>query len=418
MKIQRPFYLNQMIRAKGNGFIKIITGIRRCGKSYLLKTLFREHLRESGVVASHIIFIDLEDRRNAAYCDPDYFLAKIDERMTEDGVYYILIDEVQKIKDFVEVLGSLLVTPNADVFVTGSNSRFLSKDVITDFRGRSDEIHMYPLSFAEFCSAYNGDEIRAWNEYVIFGGLPHLNSLEGADKKSRYLKSVYETVHLKDIYERHHIENPVEFEELTKTLASSIGSSINPSKIADTIESLKHLKSITDKTISSYMGYIEDAFLIEKSEKYDIKGRRYIGSPSKYYFQDIGLRNAILSFRQQDDGHIMENIIYNELRMRGFSVDVGNVPIRVKDDSGSYRRATVEVDFVANRGSERYYIQSAWRMPDAAKVEQESRSLQTIKDSFKKIIVVSDPILIRRDNSGITTMSIYDFLLREDSLNL
>ena len=418
MKIERPVYLNELIRSKGNGSIKIITGIRRCGKSYLLKILFRDHLLKDGIPADHIIVIDLEDRKQAAFKDPDYLMDYVEHAMTDSETYYILIDEVQQIGDFVSVLASLNLKDNTEIYVTGSNSKFLSKDVATEFRGRGDEIHMYPLSFSEFLTAFDGNDNEAWLEYYTFGGLPQVLLQDGDDKKVSFLKNLYQTVYLKDIYERHKIENPAEFEELVKVMASSIGSPLNPNKLANTFKSLKNTKDLTNKTIATYMDYMDDAFLTEKTDRYDIKGKHYIASLSKYYFQDPGLRNAILSFRQTEENHLMESIIYNELRYRGFLVDVGNVTIRTKDSDGKPIRVTLEVDFVANKGSKRYYIQSAWRIPDEKKLQQETRSLNAISDSFKKIVVTGENIRLKRDENGIVTIPIIQFLKDPNSLDL
>lgn len=410
--------MNELIRSKGNGSIKIITGIRRCGKSYLLKILFRDHLLKDGIPADHIIVIDLEDRKQAAFKDPDYLMDYIDKAMMDSETYYILIDEVQQIGDFVSVLASLNLKDNTEIYVTGSNSKFLSKDVATEFRGRGDEIHMYPLSFSEFLTAFDGNDNEAWLEYYTFGGLPQVLLQDGEDKKTAFLKNLYKTVYLKDIYERHIIDNPAEFEELVKVMASSIGSPLNPNKLANTFKSLKNTKDLTNKTIATYMDYMDDAFLTEKTDRYDIKGKHYIASLSKYYFQDPGLRNAILSFRQTEENHLMESIIYNELRYRGFLVDVGNVTIRTKDSDGKPIRVTLEVDFVANKGSKRYYIQSAWRIPDDEKLQQETRSLNAISDSFKKIVVTGENIRLKRDENGIATIPIIQFLKDPNSQDL
>ena len=410
MKIERQKYIQQLIDSKDNGLIKIVTGLRRVGKSYLLKTLFKEYLLQSGVPKSHILIIDLEDRRKKAFRDPDYLLNWVDSQIKDDGQYYIIIDEVQRVEEFVDMLGSLVEMPNTDVYVTGSNSHFLSNDVATEFRGRGDEIHVWPLTFSEFMSAYEGDIIDGWQEYYTYGGLPKILSIKGEDKKAAYLRNLYRTVYLSDIYERYDIEYKAEFEELVRILASSVGSPVNPTNLANTFKSVKRLNSITDKTIETYIGYLENAFMIEKSERYDIKGKKYIGTTPKYYFKDLGLRNAILSFRQTEENHLMENVVYNEMRQRGFLVDVGNVGIRVKDEEGKWRRVTLEVDFVCNLGSRRYYLQSAYRLPDDEKVQQEKRSLQQIVDSFKKIVVVGERMKLRRDESGIVMMGIYEFL--------
>ncbi len=411
MIVNRSSYIDQLSRSKGNRLIKIITGLRRSGKSFLLKTLFRKHLLDEGVQEDHIIIIDMESRKNNAFKDPDYLLDWVEDKMTDDSVYYIIIDEVQEVNDFVEVLSTLSVTEGADVYVTGSNSRFLSSDVVTEFRGRGDEIHVWPLSFKEFMSVYEGSKEEAWAEYCMFGGLPQLLTQIGDDRKTDFLRRLYRTVYLRDIYERNTIELKLEFEELSKTLASSIGAPLNALNIANTFKSVSKVQNITDKTISTYLEYMQDAFLVEKSERYDIKGRKYIGSLSKYYYQDVGLRNAILSFRQNEVTHIMENIIYNEMRMRGWIVDVGNINHRIRNSAGQQQRVTLEVDFVCNKGSERIYIQSAYKMPDAEKIEQEKRSLKLIDDSFKKIIIIGEHTKPWRDEDGIQIISIYDFLL-------
>lgn len=410
MKILRPIYIQKLIESKDNGLIKIVTGLRRVGKSYLLKTLFKEYLLGEGVKKDHILIIDLELRKNKAFCNPDYLLDWVDKQMKDDGQYYVIIDEVQKVDEFVEVLGSLVELENADVYVTGSNSRFLSSDVVTEFRGRGDEIHVWPLTFKEFMTVYDGDIVDGWQEYYTYGGLPKILSIKGDEKKATYLRNLYRTVYLSDIYERYDIENKAEFEELVRILASCIGSPANPTNLANTFKSVKKLNSITDKTIETYISYLENAFVIEKAERYDIKGKRYIGSTPKYYFKDLGLRNAILSFRQIEENHLMENVIYNEMRFRGFLVDVGNVYIRVKDENNEWHRVTLEVDFVCNLGSRRYYLQSAYRLPDEEKTKQEKRSLLQIGDSFKKMVIVGERMKLRRDDYGIVMTGIYEFL--------
>ena len=410
MKIERPIYMQQLIDSKDNGLIKIVTGLRRVGKSYLLKTLFKEYLLGEGIRKDHVLIIDLEDRRNKAFRNPDYLLDWVDAQMKDEEQYYIIIDEVQRVDEFVDMLGTLVGKENADVYVTGSNSHFLSSDIATEFRGRGDEIHVWPLTFKEFMTAYEGDIVDGWQEYYTYGGLPKILSIKGDDKKATYLRNLYRTVYLSDIYERHEIENKAEFEELVRILASSIGSPVNPTNLANTFKSVKRLNNITDKTIETYIGYLTDAFLIEKSERYDIKGKKYIGTTPKYYFKDLGLRNAILSFRQTEENHLMENVIYNEMRYRGFLVDVGNVIIRVKNEKGEWQRVTLEVDFVCNLGSRRYYLQSAYRLPDEEKQKQEKRSLEQIKDSFKKIVVVGERMKLRRDDNGIVLMGVYEFL--------
>ena len=415
MVIDRHRYIDQLSRSKGNGLIKIVTGLRRSGKSFLLKKLFRRHLLEEGVQEDHILVIDLENRKNKAFKDPDYLLDWVVQQMADNDTYYIIIDEVQEVSDFVEVLSSLSVTEGADVYVTGSNSRFLSSDVVTEFRGRGDEIHVWPLSFKEFMSAYVGTKEEGWAEYRLYGGLPQLLTQIGDDRKADFLRRLYRTVYLRDIYERNKIELKTEFEELSKTVASSIGAPVNPLNIANTFKSVSNVQNITDKTVAAYLDYMQDSFLIEKSERYDIKGRKYIGSLSKYYYQDVGLRNAILAFRQNEPTHIMENVIYNEMRQRGWLVDVGNIYHRVRNAEGKQQRVTLEVDFVCNKGSERIYIQSAWRMPDEEKMEQEKRSLRLVDDSFRKLLVVGEHTKPWCDEDGIQILSIYDFLLDASS---
>ena len=411
MIVNRYRYIEQLSRSKNNGLIKIITGLRRSGKSFLLKELFHQHLLDEGVREDHILVIDMESRKNREFKNPDYLLDWVEKMMIDDENYYIIIDEVQEVEDFVEVLSSLSVTEGTDVYVTGSNSRFLSSDVVTEFRGRGDEIHVWPLSFKEFMTVYDGSKEDGWAEYRLYGGLPQLLTQVGDEKKADFLRRLYRTVYLRDIYERNNIELRPEFEELSKTVASSIGAPVNALNIANTFKSVSNVQSITDKTVSAYLEYMQDAFLIEKSERFDIKGRKYIGSLSKYYYQDVGLRNAILSFRQSEPTHIMENVIYNEMRMRGWLVDVGNVYHRVRNAEGKQQRVTLEVDFVCNKGSERIYIQSAWRMPDAEKMEQEKRSLRLVDDSFRKLLIVGEHTKQWSDENGIQIMSIYDFLL-------
>ena len=411
MIVNRYRYIEQLSRSKNNGLIKIITGLRRSGKSFLLKKLFHQHLLDEGVREDHILVIDMESRKNREFKNPDYLLDWVEKMMIDYETYYIIIDEVQEVEDFVEVLSSLSVTEGADVYVTGSNSRFLSSDLVTEFRGRGDEIHVWPLSFKEFMTVYDGSKEDGWAEYRLYGGLPQLLTQVGDEKKADFLRRLYRTVYLRDIYERNNIELRPEFEELSKTVASSIGAPVNALNKANTFKSVSNVQSITDKTVSAYLEYMQDAFLIEKSERFDIKGRKYIGSLSKYYYQDVGLRNAILSFRQSEPTHIMENVIYNEMRMRGWLVDVGNVYHRVRNTEEKQQRVTLEVDFVCNKGSERIYIQSAWRMPDAEKMEQEKRSLRLVDDSFRKLLIVGEHTKQWSDENGIQIMSIYDFLL-------
>lgn len=396
--------------------IKIVTGLRRSGKSYLLFKLFSNYLKEQGIPEDHVIKVDLEDRRNMALRNPDALLAHIDSRMKDDRMYYILLDEVQHVPEFEDVLNSYLKIDNADVYVTGSNSRFLSSDIITEFRGRGDQIHVYPLSFAEFMSVDSRHPIDAWNDYYTYGGLPHILALETPKKKADYLKELYSTVYVNDIIERYRLRGEAELKELILVIASSIGSPTNPNKLANTFKSLKNI-SLSNKTIDNYLTYICESFLTEKAIRYDIKGKKYINTLSKYYFTDIGIRNAILDFRQQEENHIMENVIYNELKIRGFQVDVGVVEFRTTDRNGKSIRKQHEVDFVVNQGSRRYYIQSAFAMPTDAKERQESASLLNIDDSFKKIIIVKDHIKPKRNEEGIITIGLVDFLLHKDSLD-
>ena len=415
MQIKRDFYLQQLVDGKQNGLIKIVTGIRRCGKSFLLFKLFRQYLLDVGVDSDHIIQIALDDIENANLREPLPLYKCIKANMTDEELYYILLDEVQLVPRFEEVLNSLLRIDNADVYVTGSNSNFLSSDIITEFRGRGDEIHLYPLSLSEYCDGTGLSPAEAWKDYYTYGGLPHTLSLGTEKKKIDYLNNLFESVYLIDILERHRIKNKAEFEELVKIIASGIGAPTNPTKLENTFKSVKKI-NIDSVTISRYLGYMQDAFLIEKAERYDVKGKKYIGSLAKYYFTDIGLRNAILGLRQQEETHIMENIIYNELRRRGCKVDVGMVEQRFVDNDGKWQRKQLEVDFVVNEGNQRYYIQSALALPDEEKRKQEMGSLLRINDSFKKIIIVKDDIKPWRDENGILTMGLLDFLMNADSL--
>ena len=417
MDIKRDKYLNDLINRMHNGMIKVVTGIRRCGKSYLLFNIFKNYLLEQGVPTSHIIMIELDQRKNKKYRDPDVILDYIESLIEEDGQYYIMLDEVQMLREFEEVLNSLLHIRNADIYVTGSNSKFLSKDVITEFRGRGDEIHIYPLTFKEFMEAYDGDMYHGWAEYVVYGGLPLTVTMKTEEQKISYLTNLFKETYLRDIIERYHIEKIQELEDLINILASSIGSLTNPPKLEATFKSVIQ-STISLNTIRQYIEYLEDAFIINKANRYNVKGRKYIGTPLKYYFEDVGLRNARLGFRQVEETHLMENVIYNELRSRGYSVDVGMVEKRGVNKDGKEYRSQLEIDFVANLGSKRYYIQSAFSMPTEEKRIQEKASLVNINDSFKKIIIVKDIVNVTRDEDGITTMSIYDFLLKENSLEL
>ena len=417
MVINRDIYLNRLIASKHNGLIKIITGLRRCGKSYLLFKLFKEHLRNVGVDDNHIIQVDLEDRRNKNLRNPDVLLAHIDSKMKDNDMYYILLDEVQCVKDFEDVLNSYLKIENADIYVTGSNSKFLSTDIITEFRGRGTQICVHPLSFAEIMSVDQRHPIDVWNDYYTYGGLPLVLSLSTDEAKESYLKDLYAKVYLTDIKDRYSIRCDSELQELLQIMASTIGSPTNPSKLENTFKSIKNV-TLSSKTINTYLSYLEDAFLIEKSIRYDIKGKKYINTLAKHYFTDMGIRNAILGFRQMEENHIMENVIYNELRIRGYSVDVGMVETRPLNSEGKRIRKQYEVDFVANRGSQRYYIQSAFIMPTDSKERQESISILNIDDAFKKIIIVKDYIKPKRNQLGIITIGLIDFLLKPELMEM
>lgn len=414
--IKRSLYLNRLVQRRENGLIKVITGIRRCGKSYLLFNLYYHYLLESGVDAERIICIPLDDEDYEELHDRKRLNDYIKERLRDDGMWYVFLDEVQLCKGFEAVLNGLNRRENVDIYVTGSNSRFLSSDVLTEFRGRGDEVRVYPLSFSEYVSAYPGDKYEAWNDYFTYGGLPLILSRKTDELKSRYLIDLCQELYLKDIEDRNNLRGDNVMPALLNVLASAVGSLTNPSKLAKTFASSGF--SATDKTISAYIGYLLDAFFISKAERYDIKGKKYIASPFKYYFTDVGLRNAQLNFRQQEENHIMENIIYNELLVRGLNVDVGVVEIAERDENGKSVRKRLEVDFVCNRGNNRYYIQSAFAIPDQTKMQQEQNSLIHIPDSFKKIIVVKDPIKLWRNENGIVVMGIMDFLLKPDSLDL
>ncbi len=417
MEIKRDIYLDRLIRREKNGLIKIVTGVRRCGKSYLLFNLFHNYLLDKGVKEDHIIEIALDDRGNKELRDPDNMLSFVKKRIVDRGTYYVILDEVQLLDEFVDVLNSFMHIPNADVYVTGSNSKFLSSDLVTEFRGRGDEVRIYPLSFREYCSVYEGSADEAWDDYFTYGGLPLILSRETAEEKAEYLMSLFQKVYLSDIIDRHKVRNQEELDELVDILASAVGSLTNPLKLANTFKTVKK-KTISDKTLKKYMDYLMDAFLVSKAVRYDIKGRKYIGSPAKFYFEDVGLRNARLNFRQMEENHIMENIIYNELRIRGYRVDVGLVEQFGKNRENKTTKKQLEVDFVVTRGSEKYYVQSAFAMNTQSKQEQEERPLNAIGDSFKKIIVVRDNIKVRRNDMGIVTIGIRNFLLDENSLNL
>ncbi|MDO5394953.1 MAG: ATP-binding protein [Bacteroidales bacterium] len=417
MIIQRDNYLNKLIVRRHNGMIKIVTGIRRCGKSFLLTKLYAGWLREQGVAEDHIININLEDRRNAALRNPDALLAYIDSRLKDDKMHYIMVDEIQLVPEFEDVLNSYLNMANADVYVTGSNARFLSSQVRTEFAGRGDEIRLYPFSFSEYYSVRQGDKTEALHDYMIYGGMPQVVLKNSVEDKVSFLKSLFEKTYITDIVARYKLRNKEVLEELLDILSSSIGGLTNATKLANTFKSVKH-ENVSRNTIVNYLDYICESFLTEKADRYDIKGKRYIESSSKYYFADCGLRNARLNFRQVEYTHLLENVIYNELLARGFNVDVGVVPKQVRTERNERERQYYEVDFVCNQGSQRYYIQSAYRMVDEDKVKQEENSLRNIDDSFKKIIVLGEYTPVLRNDSGITTISIYDFLLNPKSLDL
>ena len=414
MEIRRDIHLKRLIASRHNRLIKIVTGIRRSGKSYLLRVLFKNYLIDNGIKEDHIIELDFENRRNKKYRDPDALLEYIDSRIVDEEMYYILLDEIQLVSEFEDVLNSYLSIKNADVYVTGSNSRFLSKDVITEFRGRGEEIHITPLSFAEFSSAHlEMESYEALQEYLTYGGLPYVCTEPDEQKKISYLQGLFEKTYLTDIKERYRIRGVEVMDELLNVIASCIGGLTNPSKIENTFRSVKGIK-LNQNTIKEYLEMLEDSFLITRCVRYDIKGRKYIDTPQKYYFEDLGLRNARIGFRQVEETHLMENLIYNELRIRGYLVDVGVVPTRVKDADGAYRRSQLEVDFVCNRGSERVYVQSAYRLPTEEKRKQEMASLLKIDDSFHKIIITEDLIKRHMDENGVEWVNVYDFLKSEE----
>ena len=417
MEIRRDIYLNKLISKRHNGLIKVVTGVRRCGKSYLLFELFREYLRNDQVPDDHIIEMAFDAYENKKYQDPEVFFPYLTERISDQDQYYVLLDEVQLLGDFESILNSLARRHNVDVYVTGSNAKFLSKDIITEFRGRGDEVHMYPLTFAEFMSVYEGEKADGWRDYVLYGGLPLVLSFATPDQKGDFLKSLLEETYISDIIGRNNVRNKAELEELLNILSSAIGSLTNPSKLSATFKSVKN-KTISKTTIKRYIDYLEDSFLIDSAIRYDIKGKKYIDTPSKYYFTDLGLRNARLNFRQVEETHAMENIIFNELKVRGHNVDVGVVVMNETDKAGKKVRKQLEIDFVCNKGSKRYYIQSAFAMPDEKKMQQEQRPLINTGDGFKKIIITKDAIAPLYNEEGVLVMSVYDFLLNPDSMEL
>lgn len=415
MMINRDIYLEQLIDKENNGMVKIVTGVRRCGKSFLLFNIFKNHLLDSGVKGDHIIEIALDGIENEELRNPKTCFKYIKERIKGDGKYYILLDEVQLMDRFVEVLNSLLRIGNVDIYVTGSNSRFLSSDIVTEFRGRGDEVRIYPLSFVEFFSVYDGEYEDAWEDYITFGGLPVICELNSEKKKSDYLKNIFSNVYLKDVIERNKIHNIDEIETLVNVLASSIGTPSNPTKISNTFFS-ERKSSYTNKTISKHIDYLKESFLIEQANRYDIKGRKYIGANSKYYFTDLGLRNARLNFRQQEPTHLIENAVYNELLIRGYNVDVGIVTVNAKNKEGKNIRQQLEVDFVINKVNQRYYVQVAYNISNDKKMEQELNSLNHIDDSFKKIVIINGTSKPWRNDEGIVIMGMKYFLLNQDSL--
>lgn len=415
MEIERKYYLNKLISKKQNNLIKIVTGIRRCGKSYLLDPLFKNYLLNNGVDSNHIIKLELDSIENEQYLDAKKLYEYVMALITDDNIYYIILDEIQKVSGFESVLNSFLRKQNLDVYVTGSNSKFLSSDIITEFRGRGDEIKVYPLSFKEFMSKYNDNEIKGLDEYINYGGLPLIPSFKTPEEKIEYLNFQRDNVYINDVLERNTIRNDEELRTLVEIISSSIGSLTNPTKLYNTFIS-KGNKNISNKTISLYLKYLEEAFLIEKSKRFDIKGKKYIETPSKYYFVDIGIRNSLINFRQLEKTHIMENIIYTELRRRCFNVDVGVVEKRNNLKNGKKDYKQLEIDFVINKGSSKYYIQSAYSIEDNKKREQELQSLLNVEDSFKKIVIVYDHFIKWQDEKGIIYMSIYDFLLNENSI--
>ena len=416
MEFKREIWLNKLIRKKHNGLVKVITGIRRCGKSYLLFNLFKAHLLEEGVSPDHIIEMSFDSFEVSQYRDPEVLYPYVKSLITDDQMYYILFDEVQLLGEFESVLNGFLRMKNVDVYVTGSNAKLLSKDIITEFRGRGDELHIGPLRFCEFMENYSGNRCDGWNEYLLYGGLPQVVLLPTPEQKIELLKSLMEETYISDIVGRHNVRNRAEMEELLNILSSAIGSLTNPRKLTAAFKSVKQV-SISPNTIRNYLDYLCDAFLISVSHRYDIRGKKYINTPLKYYFTDIGLRNARINFRQLEETHIMENLIYNELCARGFNVDVGIVQINVRDKNGKMVRKQLEVDFVCNKGMKRYYIRSAFSMPDRVKTEQEQRPLMKIEDNFKKIIVTKDSPTMWYTEEGILVMSIYDFMLNENSLD-
>lgn len=415
MQIKRDYYLNRIIEAKNDGLIKVVTGIRRCGKSYLLNTIFYEYLLENNVSMDHIIKVALDDSDNEDLLIPQNLSKYIKEKIIDKEIYYVILDEIQLVKNFEGVLNGLLRLSNIDIYVTGSNSKFLSTDIITEFRGRGEEIRVYPLSYSEFMSVYNGDKLDGWVEYITYGGLPLVVAMKNDERKMAYLKEQQKNVYINDVIERNNIKNDAELITLVEIISSGIGSLSNPQKLSNTFKTTAGL-NIDSKTISSYLKYFEEAFLIEKAERYDVKGKKYMSTPYKFYFSDLGLRNSFINFRQYEETHIMENVIYLELKRRGYNVDVGVVELNERNEN-EFVYKQLEIDFIANKGNNKIYIQSAFSMPNIDNVNQEERSLLKINDSFKKMIIVKDYIKRTRTENGIITMSIFDFLLDGNSLD-
>ena len=415
MEIKRDYYLNKLIEAKGDGLIKIVTGIRRCGKSYLLNTIFNQYLLENGVSKEHIIKVPLDDSDYQYLLNPQNLSKYIKEKIVDKDIYYVILDEIQLVDNFTGVLNGLLRIQNVDIYVTGSNSKFLSSDIVTEFRGRGEEIRMYPLSYSEFMSVYDGDKLDGWIEYITYGGLPLVASMTGDERKMAYLEEQRKNVYINDVVDRNDIRNDSELNTLVEIISSSIGSLTNPLKLSNTFKSVAGI-NIDSKTIDFYLKCLEEAFLIEKAKRYDVKGKKYISTPNKFYFSDLGLRNSFINFRQPEETHIMENVIYLDLKRRGYNVDVGLIEFRERQGE-EFLYKQLEIDFIANKGNNKIYIQSAFNMLTEDKINQEQRSLLKINDSFKKIIIVKDYIKRTRDENGIITMSIFDFLLDQDSLN-
>lgn len=415
--IERDKYLEKLVSLRNNGMIKVITGMRRCGKSYLLFEIFTSYLNNNGIDPNHIIKVNLEDYKHREMRNSDNLYNYVLSCIRDSKIYYILLDEIQMLDNFEDVLNGFLRMRNVDIYVTGSNAKFLSKDIVTEFRGRGFEVKMYPLSFSEYMSIYPGTVQAGFNEYILYGGLPQILSFNSNEQKVGFLKTLFDETYIRDIIDRYMIRKDDDLEELINIIASGIGAMTNPNKLANTFRSEKK-STISYDTVKDYTDYLCDSFLIEKSTRYDIKGKRYINSPYKYYFMDLGLRNVRINFRQSEKSHLMENVVYNELRIRGYNVDVGVVPVVMKNENGKQQRSHFEVDFICNLGSKRYYIQSAYRMESDEKIKQERMSLTKIDDSFKKIIITGEESPVIRDEIGITTISIYDFLLKDNSLEL